>query len=207
MPDQPDQSDSIARTGMGGHRHSPEGCHWSGRPHLGPCVERSTEGGVALSLVRQVAAQAQAALDDLRGEALEHHLLPPARHHPRDTGARIDRTRPTFHDPDRAQMREALMQVVGLLAPWRRTGEITRWVTDDGPSELLPDADAAQLYKTLIVDDDHLAAAQATCDELRDRAIARFSWNSYLQNAVVALVDELMREMLDEARRDKDGSF
>ncbi|MCX5070804.1 hypothetical protein OOJ91_33710 [Micromonospora lupini] len=77
---------------------------------------RGLEATRALTQVRTVLSRAETARKILDG---------PTEYHTSDDAGGIDFDRGKYEDPDAAEMRAALDQVVELLSRWRKTGRAT----------------------------------------------------------------------------------
>lgn len=187
-------------TSLGEQQHEAAGCHWGGRPHLGPCRDRGREAGYALTEVRTVLSRARTALRLLGdGQPTEWHRLPQTPQPARVTGNGApphDRSRGRFADPDVAVMRAALAHVVTLLEPWDRTATAKRWVTPGEPAQLVHDG-PAEVYGFDEVDEMTLGVLGVLA-EVRRRLSAE-----YLP-AAVAVVDAYARDLVDEEREGQD---
>lgn len=191
---------------MGEQFHDPAGCHWGGHPHLGACVDRGRQAGVALTEVRALRRRAETALAKLTVHPpLERVRLPktpgvggmiPSGEPPADPG------RPPFHDPDITQMRDALRQIVALLGPWQRTGPTERWVLPDQPAQLVPGEPPP--WYTDEVGDEMFMGGQAVLAELRAHLVAAFGWNTSIQRNILYVVDQFVRDLVDRQRDDDD---
>lgn len=78
---------------------------------------RGREATRALTEVRTVLSRAETARKVLEG---------PTEYHRSDGPGGIDLERGRYEDPDAADMRAALDQVIELLSRWRKTGKATR---------------------------------------------------------------------------------
>lgn len=196
---------------LGEQYHEPAGCHWGGRPHLGPCRDRSREAGEALTEVRTVLSRAETALKTLTGQIpLERHrnpMPPPTVGGMVDAGEPpVDDTRPRpFDDPDLTIMLDTLRQVIALLGPWRRAGRTVRWVREeDGPAQLVV-PDLPPWYDVRLSGDEMTMGYQAVLGEVRQRLAAHFGHDPAHRSAAVGVVDEYMREIIENERDRYEG--
>lgn len=193
--------------------HDPAHCHWGGRPHLGPCRDRSREADFALTHIRTVLSHAETALRMLLDYSTDGHKDPlecprlPKRIYPAgssivDSGpppADLD-GRP-FDDPDHTVMVAVLGQVITALRPWRRgAGKTLSWVADTGPAQLLV-AGPPDWYEGE-VGDEQFMAVQAVLTQLRARLAAHFLYDPDIAGTVLGVMDEFMRELVDEQAED-----
>jgi hypothetical protein len=201
---------------LGEAAHVPGGCHWGGRPHLGPCRDRSREAGNALSEVRTVLSRAITARGELVRRSAAGEFPPlerprgPKQRHGREGW--MDAGPPPavpggapFDDPDHALMVAALDVAIAALSPWRRGPGATRnWVMDDGPAQLLV-AGPPEAYEAE-VGDEMFMGQQAVLGELRGRLAAHFGYDADTARTVLGVVDEYMRELVDKQREDEDDA-
>jgi hypothetical protein len=82
-------------------------------------ADRGRDATKALTEVRTVLSRAETARKRLDWPTEWHRLDPPV------LGRTIDFDRAKFEDPDAAEMRAALDQVIDLLSRWRKTGKST----------------------------------------------------------------------------------
>lgn len=193
----------------------PDGCHWGGRPHLGPCRDRSREAGRALTEIRTVLSRAETARDLLATNSSFGPQTPlerPRTLKPAPVPGVVDAGEPPyaldaepFDDPDHELMLAALDQIVVLLAPWRRGPQktTTHWVADTGPAQLVAGAPPA-VYEAE-VGDEMFMGQQAVLGELRGRLVAHFGYNRNTARTVAGVVDEYMRELVEKERDDEEG--
>lgn len=190
---------------LGEQPHNPNGCHFAGRPHLGPCRDRSREAGHALTEIRTVLSRAATARRMLVTNCVggpQSPLERPRLPKPSIPGV-VDAGEPPydldgepFDDPDHALMVAALDQVAALLEPWRRgPGKTSHWVADIGPAQLVvPPAPAVY---TAEVGDEMFSGGQAVLAELRGRLAARFAGEPGVAQAVLEVADDYMQELVD----------
>lgn len=190
---------------LGEQYHEPAGCHWGGRPHLGPCRDRSREAGEALTEIRTVLSRAETALKTLTGQIpLERHRQPKP---PPTVGGMVDAGEPPvddahprpFDDPDLTIMLDTLRQVIALLAPWRRAGRTVRWVQEDGPAQLVTPTQPPW-FDDQGFGDEMTLGHQAVLGEVRQRLAAHFAHDPARQRTAVGVVDEFMREIIENER-------
>jgi hypothetical protein len=204
-------------TSLGEVYHAPDGCHLGGRPHLGPCRDRSAEAGHALTEIRTVLSRAETTLRYLLDNSTDGRNGPAER--PRlpklPTGAgMIDAGEPPyapggqpFDDPDHALMVEALRQTISALAPWRRgPGKTKRWVADEGPTQLakaMPNERYNELYEDE-VGDEMFQGHLAVLAELRRRLALNFMLAPNAQRTMLGVIDDFTRDLVEREREDED---
>lgn len=199
-------------TSLGEIQHEVAGCHWGGRPHLGPCRDRSHEAGRTLTEVRTLLSRAETALATLtdrsaigKWPALEWPRLPKPAGQTGNMGEPPrDPAGEPFDDPDHFVMVAALHRVIGVLAPWRRgPGKTTHWVADTGPAQLVTSEDVPACY-TDEVGDEMFMGQQAVLAGLRRHLAERFVNEPAIAAAVLFVADEYMQAEVDHEQSDED---
>lgn len=193
---------------LGERFHDAAGCHWGGRPHLGPCRDRSREAGRALTEVRTVLSRAETARQTLADHSaagvygpFERARMPkPSSTVPGlvDAGEPpYDPAAAPFDDPDHALMLAALDQVLAALAPWRRgPGKTAHWVADTGPAQLVAEP-APDAYHDE-VGDEMFMGGQAVLAGLRERLCASPAIAPDALRAALDVMDGYLRELVEE---------